>query len=185
MRRIDMMTASAVTLAALGALIGYAIGSAGTPSTKATHAPQPVDVRTEVIRKTVNVYRREHVAHGSGGAGGGSLPANRARGGYAPALARTRASGAHSSAPAAESAVRTRASGAAAGGGSSSTSAPVRTTASGATRPSSGSSAPVTTRSSGSGASGGGSGRPLSTRSSGGGDNEGGAHGDGGGEHGD
>jgi hypothetical protein len=165
MRRIDIMTASAATLAALGALIGYAIGSSGVPSTKVKHAPQPVDVRTEVIRKTVNVYRREHAAHGTGSGAESAVGTGAAS--RVGAAARTRASGTHATSPAPEAGVRTRTSGAAAPGGST-TRPPLRTATSGTTRSSAGSGSPVRTRTSGVG--GAPSGRPLSTRSSGGGD---------------
>ena len=66
MRRMELMTAGGVTLAGLGALVGLAIGSGDRPKLTAPRA-QPVEVRTEIIRKTVNVYRREHPHHAAGG----------------------------------------------------------------------------------------------------------------------
>ncbi len=203
MRRAEMMTAGGVTLAGLGALVGLAIGSGeGTPKALAPRA-QPVEVRTEVIRKTVNVYRREHPHHVTGpGAGGrGSSGANIPRTASAlSAATRTRSSGAHAVAPTASAApvVSTRSSGShstsgstssgrSSGGGSGSHTVKTRTSGS---RPTSGSHAggsgeggssspPVKTRASGGSTSGGGSGasRPVSTRASGGG--EGGDHGGG------
>lgn len=204
MRRAEMMTAGGVTLAGLGALVGLAIGSGeGAPRALAPRA-QPVEVRTEVIRKTVNVYRLEHPHRvtGTGGRGSSGAPVPRAAGALSAAT-RTRSSGAHAVIPTASAApvVSTRSSGShstsgpISGGGSSggAGSHTVKTRASGS-RPTSGSHAgggssqggsgsrPVKTRTSGSGASGGGSGsHPVSTRSSGGG----GEHGDHGGGHDD
>jgi hypothetical protein len=178
MRRMEMMTAGGVTLAGLGALVGLAIGSAGDSPKLAAARVQPVEVRTEIIRRTVNVYRREHPHHataggrGTGGTGGGSasgVPPGGA-GGVAYAATRTRSSGAGAAAPAyAKPVVTTRSSG----------SKPAYAS------PSSGNSGPqpVKTASSGSkstsgSASPGGSGsQAVKTRSSGGkggGDNGGG-----------
>jgi hypothetical protein len=139
MRRIEMMTAGGVTLAGLGALVGLAIGSAGGSHLPAPRVP-PVEVRTEVVRRTVNVYRHERPHHVAG-AGPGRPSSSSAT--PALALTRTRASGAPVSAPSAPStpAVTTRSSG-------------VRSA------PSSGAAGPkthnVTTRSSGGRASGAG-----------------------------
>jgi len=160
------MTAAGVTLGGLGVLVGMAIGSGEAPRLIAQRA-QPVEVRTEVIRKTVNVYRRakpQHVAAAGPGAGRGGARSSAVGG---AAVAATRTSGAHA-APVGSSAapvVSTRTSGA-------------RST-SGAGTQSSGN-VPVKTRTSGGGAAGGGSGssRSVTTRSSGGGGHNGGGHDD-------
>ena len=91
MRRMEMMTAGGVTLAGLGALVGLAIGS-GDRGTKLTvPRAQPVEVRTEIIRRTVNVYRREHPHHAAGtGPAGGSSSGISASGASAVASVQTR-----------------------------------------------------------------------------------------------
>jgi hypothetical protein len=162
MRRTEMMTAGGVTLAGLGALVGIAIGSGDSATKLTVPRPQPVEVRTEIIRKTVNVYRREHPHHaaGTGPAGGTStgISASGARA-VASAPTRTRTSGVGAVAPAgsATPVVSTRTSGSRGTSGSSAVGNPGST--------------PVKTRTSGASSSGGGSGssRPVSTRSSGGG----------------
>jgi hypothetical protein len=171
MRRTEMMTAGGVTLAGLGALVGLAIGSGGAGQKAVVPAAQPVEVRTEIIRKTVNVYRREHPHH----AAAGSTP-GRGSSGTPPSGAsataslgtRTRSSGARGVAPAsyATPVVRTASSGS-------------KGTSGAAPAAGSGSHA-VKTRSSGASSSGGGSGssRPVSTRSSGGGDGHNSGHDD-------
>src|SRR5450631_4718266 len=102
MRRMEMMTAGGVTLAGLGALVGLAIGSGGGGQKLALPCAQPVEVRTETIRKTVNVYRREHPHHVAG-AGPAGTSASRIHAPGATALAsvatRTRSSGAGAVAP--------------------------------------------------------------------------------------
>ena len=149
MRRSEMMTAGGVTLAGLGVMVGLAIGSNQTGA-KIAQRTQPVEVRTEVVRKTVNVYRRakpHHVAGvGPGTSGSGSSTA--------PYYARPATGTA--GAPA------------------------TRTSGARAIVPSSSATPPVSTRSSGGSASGGGSGatKAVSTRSSGGGDGGGGGHDD-------
>jgi len=179
MRRTEMMTAGGVTLAGLGALVGLAIGSAGDSPKLAAARVQPVEVRTEIIRRTVNVYRREHPHHatagggGSGGAGGGSAsgPPPAGAGGVAYAATRTRTSGAHAYAPAstATPVVTTRSSGSKptypSTSSGNSRSQPVRTASSGS-KQTSGSTSP-----------GGSGSQAVKTRSSGGkggGDNGGG-----------
>jgi hypothetical protein len=183
MPRKQMMKAAAVTLAGLGALVGLAVGSSGSAPKLVAQRQQPVEVRTEIIRKTVNVYRRAkpHQVAATGGGAGASGAGSGASG--TAASARTRSSGVHpalvgSSTPA----PRTRTSGASSNSGSGApqrSSAPtVRTRASGvhsapgSSAPHSPSSSPVKTRTSGASAGGGsGSGaRPVSTRSSGGGE---------------
>jgi len=72
MRRSEMMTAGGVTLGGLGVLVGLAIGSGGSTPKLIAQRAQPVEVRTEIVRKTVNVYRKakpQHVA--AAGPGGG------------------------------------------------------------------------------------------------------------------
>jgi hypothetical protein len=140
MRRRELMTAAGVSLAGLGVLVGMAIGSGGSSPVAAPRTP-PVEVRTEVIRKTVNVYRKAKPPAVSGtgpsksaGRSPGVLTANAATGSaYTP---RTRASGASAAAPAYSSAptVTTRSSGTRASSPSSSegTSRPVSTKSSGA-----------------------------------------------------
>jgi hypothetical protein len=102
MRRVQTMAAAGVTLAGLGALVGLAIGSGGGQKLVAQRTP-PVEVRTQVIRRTINVYRREHPHHVSG-TGPGGVPSGTALGGSSaatPAVARTRSSGAGAATPAA------------------------------------------------------------------------------------
>jgi hypothetical protein len=175
MRHIEKMTAGGVTLAGLGALVGLAIGSGDGGAKLVAQRTQPVEVRTEVIRKTVNVYRREHPHHATGtGPGGRSSSGTPARGpsGVASAATRTRSSGTGAIAPRASATpvVSTRSS------GSKGTSAPAPSGGSG--------SQTVKTRSSGASPSGGGSGggsgssRTVATRSSGGGGDNGGGHDD-------
>lgn len=171
MRRMEMMTAGGVSLAGLGALVGLAIGSGGAGPKAVVPAAQPVEVRTEIIRKTVNVYRREHPHHAAGSStpgrgSSGTLPAGASA--AASLATRTRASGARGTAPTsyATPVVSTRSSGSKAASGSA---------------PAGGSgSHVVTTRSSGASSSGGGSGssRPVSTRASGGGDGHSSGHDD-------
>jgi hypothetical protein len=136
MRRIEILTAGGVTLAGLGALVGLAIGSGdGGPKLVAPRA-QPVEVRTEIIRKTVNVYRREHPHHAAGtGTGSGSSSGTLARGpsGVASAVTRTRSSGAGAVAPAASAtpALITRSSGGSSSSGGAGSSHAVSTRSSG------------------------------------------------------
>jgi hypothetical protein len=169
MRRIEMMTAGGVTLGGLGVLVGLAIGSGtGTPKVIAQRA-QPIEVRTQVIRKTVNVYKRAKPPHVAAAGPGGK------RGSASPAVYRT-----GSGAP------TTRASGVKSAGTGSYAAAPVVSTRTSGAKSTSGSSSQgsgsgtVKTRTSG-GASGGGSksASPVSTRSSGGGGSDnGGGHDD-------
>lgn len=145
MRRKELMTAAGVTLAGLGVLVGLAIGSGGSAPAVVQRA-QPVEVRTEVIHRTINVYRKAKPPKASGtGSGGSAGRSSAVLTASAPAGAtytpRTRSSGASSSSPSYSSAptVTTRSSGGAAKSGG-------------------GSSAPVSTRSSGGGGNGGGDG---------------------------
>jgi hypothetical protein len=177
-RRMDLMTAGGVTLAGLGALVGLAINSgAGGHTLVAQHSPA-VEVRTEVIRRTVNVYRRTQPHHVAGSGTGRASPRGAVHGTTSAtysgaAAARTRASGATAgtgaqTAPSGASVVRTRSSGA--------TSKPTSGSESGTTK-----ALTVRTRTSGGSTAGSGAGtsKPLSTRSSGsGGDGHGGGHDD-------
>jgi hypothetical protein len=160
MRRTEMMTAGGVTLAGLGALVGLAIGSGDSGTKLTVSRAQPVEVRTEIIRKTVNVYRREHPHHAAGtGPAGGTSSGISASGARAVASGPTRPGSA-------TPVVTTRTS----GSKGTSSSSPVGSSGS----------TPVKTRTSGASSSGGGSGssHPVSTRSSGGGDGHGGGHDD-------
>jgi hypothetical protein len=160
-----MMTAGGVTLAGLGVLVGLAIGSGDGGSKLVAQRVQPVEVRTEVVRKTVNVYRRakpHHVA--AAGPGGARSTGATAKGSTAAVYSstRTRTSGAHAATPAQSAApvVSTRSSGArptsSSGSGSGSQTVKTRTSGAGSSGGSSGSSHAVTTRSSGGGDNGGG-----------------------------
>lgn len=136
MRPKELMTAAGVTLAGLGVLVGLTIGSGGAAPVVVQRA-QPVEVRTEVIRRTINVYRKAKPPKAAGVGPAGSvgrtsavLSASAPAGAtYAPT---TRSSGASSASPTYSSSptVTTRSSGGAAksGGGSS---APVSTRSSG------------------------------------------------------
>lgn len=167
MRRREIMTAGGVTLAGLGVLVGLAIGSGEQRTKSPLPVAQPVEVRTQIIRKTVNVYRRDH-PHRLAGTGGGGSPGSPSRGliGPTPVAARTRTSSARALAPVASPTPVLRA----------------RSSGSKVTRPSAaGGPAPVTvtTRSSGAGARSGAprSAHPVKTRASGGGDGGDGNHG--------
>jgi hypothetical protein len=169
MRRAEMMTAGAVTLAGLGAIVALAIGSGDAGQKLAAQRIPPVEVRTEVIRRTVNVYR--HQRTNGAGVGAGSSGGAPWRSGAAASSATTRSSGAPRAAPSAP-VVATRSSGASRTPAPSTSQArPVGTRSSGASRPSGSSSSPArsVTRASGGGSSGAGPSHPVSTRSSGGG----------------
>ena len=163
-----LRTVTACTaVGALGIVTGLALGSGHSPAALDARAKQPVEVRTQVIRRTVHVYRHAkppHVAPGISklAAAGPSTRASGAGGTRAtgsPSAPVTRASGAAGTPRAAGSpaAPVTRASGVRSGSGRSP-------------------SAPVTTHSSGAGA--GGSGGAVKTRASGGHGDEGGRHDD-------
>jgi hypothetical protein len=113
MRRMETMTAGGVTLAGLGALVGLAIGSNGSTQKLVAQRIPPVEVRTEIIRKTITVYRREHPHHATGPGPGNapSGPLAQAPAGSAPVA--THSSGVHAIAPAASESpvVSTRSSG--------------------------------------------------------------------------
>jgi hypothetical protein len=172
MGRRETMSAGGVTLAGLGVLVGLAVGSGEGGPKLIAQRTQPVEVRTEVIRKTVNVYRRAHPRHVAGTGPGGTGPAGASAAGSRAAgssaggavVGRTRSSGAGAVAP-------------------TSSAAPVVRTASSGSKSTSGSGLPssagtqVKTRTSGAGSTGG-SAKSVSTRSSGGGDGKGGGHDD-------
>lgn len=163
MRRNQLMTAGGVTLAGLGVLVGLAVGSQGAAPAIVARRSQPIEVRTEVIHKTVNVYRRAKPPHVAAAGPGGARSASGALYGASTA-ARTRTSPVHAATGApVGTVVSTRTSGAKAVSGS----------------PQSSGSGAVTTRSSGSAGGSSGSARPVSTRSSGGGGGDnGGGHDD-------
>lgn len=164
MLRTRALTAAGAGLAGAGVLAGLAIGS-GQHATTAPRTP-PLEVRTEVIRKTVHVYRREHPRRGGGGAGsgtGGNGHVLAAVG--APTRAVTPVSTASSGARRHEAAIptrplRTRVSGTHPSTGTRNPSGapqrrPVSTHSSGASRPSGSLRRPVRTRTSGHGGDGG------------------------------
>lgn len=167
MRRTAILTAGGMTLAGLGALVGLAIGL-GDPRPKSpVPVTPPVEVRTEIIRKTVNVYRRERPHHVAGTGGGGSSGSpSRGLSVAAPIATRTRSSGTGAVAPVASATpvVRTRSSGSKVTRGSTQAGSPgsrtvkTRSSGAGATGLAPGSSHPVKTRSSGSGGGDGGDG---------------------------
>lgn len=168
MRRIEMMTAGGVTLGGLGVLVGLAIGSGTAAPKVVAQRAQPIEVRTQVIRKTVNVYRRAKPPHVAAAGPGGK-----------------RTGSASSAVYAAGGAPTTRTSGIKSAGTGSYAPAPVVSTRTSGSKSTSGSSSQgsgsgtVKTRTSGGGASGGsGSARTVSTKSSGGGGDNGGGHDD-------
>jgi hypothetical protein len=121
--------AAGSTLTALGLAVGLALGSgSGKPTLAAVSSP-PLEVRTQVIRRTVHVYRHTKPAHAPAGSpprrpgpGATGAPATRASGGVAQPVpaAVTRSSGsrpaAHGESGGGPHGVRTRTSGAAGGG---------------------------------------------------------------------
>ena len=164
----------AIAMAALaGGLAAFALRPAAGTSTSTLAARNPaVEVRTQVIRRTVHITRHEHGAALRGARGASALVIAE------HGKARTKASGGHGPAHAAgTAAVATRVSGAhgTSNGQSAASAAPVATRSSGSHSASAApatQSHPVTTRSSGShsGSTAGSSasGHPV-TRSSGGG----------------
>jgi len=61
---LPLKTAGGISLVALGALAGYAVGAgpAGEQPAAAT-AKRPVEVRTQTIRRTVRIVKRERPKH--------------------------------------------------------------------------------------------------------------------------
>lgn len=165
MRRNAMAMAGGTTLAVLGALVGFAIGSGNRHEPLLAQRRLPVEVRTEIVRKTINIYRREHPHHP---AGGWPPPGSVAAGSSESAsLARTGSSGsrAAASAPSAAWVLSTRSSG---------RRRSARAPAAAGQAP-----ANLRTRSSGASTSGSGAARPVRTSTSGrGGERDDGAHDD-------
>jgi hypothetical protein len=164
--RRSRFVAAVIALVA-GGLAAFALRPSEGATTGTLAARNPaVEVRTQVIRRTIHIIRHEPAASfhasGSGGASAGHAAT-------ASAPVSTRTSGSHGSPSAPASApVSTRTSGSH-GSPSAPASAPVSTRTSGSHgAPSAPASAPVSTRTSGStgASSGGSSGRPV-TRSSG------------------
>jgi hypothetical protein len=186
MRRTHARTAAGLTAFAAGVLVALSMRSSGTPTATLAARNPAVEVRTEVIRRTIHIVRHE-TAHGYALVrGGGSGTAPRA---LAPAAPRSRTSGSHtgSGSPAGTYVgppVATRTSGSHAAPTSGAAPAPTPVTT--RTSPShvgstgtGGAGAPTTvrTRTSGAGStSGSSSGSPVRTRTSG----AGGKHDDGG-----
>jgi hypothetical protein len=167
-------------------LAGFSLRTAPSSTTTVAARNPAADIRTEVIRRTIHVVRREHPRLGVLPRGSAALPGGGVR---TVSAVRTHASGSHASGSAGYSAtpgapVTTRTSASHAGGsytaGSGAPTAPVttRTSASHSSGSSATGSAPsggrVTTRTSSHGTSSTQGGRPT-TRSSGG---DGSDHGD-------
>jgi hypothetical protein len=156
MRRTHTRTAAAVTALAAGGLAAFALRPTNKPTLAIAARDPVVEVRTQVIRRTIHIIRHEPAAQ---------FPVPRERRGFregarartgasgshhaSAAAATTRTSGAHTSYSGGSVATRTSGSHAGSGSGSSSTSRP-------------------TTRTSGSHTGGGSSG--PTTRTSGGGE---------------
>lgn len=138
MSTVKTKLAAAATLVGLGGLAGWAINQpAGNDKAAAAQAAAPVEVRTQVIRRTVHIVRHEKPKHrrkaaaaaagaggGGGGTGGGASAASVGSyggGGGAPV---TRSSGGGSGVPASSPAPSrtsrpvTRTSGSSGSGGS-------------------------------------------------------------------
>ena len=144
MNGIKTKVGAGATLAALGGLAAYALGSGDQPAASQAAKTQPVEVRTETIRQTVRVVKREkphhprRKPHGSASAGSAPRQVSAAAAPAAVAAAAPPASASH---------VTTRSSGSAAAP------APVRhvTTRSSGSAGTPATTHHVTTRSSGSG----------------------------------
>ena len=60
MRGVQTKVAAGFSLVALGSLAGYAVGAGGDQPAQATAAKrQPVEVRTQTIRRTIRVVKHE------------------------------------------------------------------------------------------------------------------------------
>ncbi len=60
MRGVQTKVAAGFSLVALGSLAGYAVGAGGDQPAHATAAKrQPVEVRTQTIRRTIRVVKHE------------------------------------------------------------------------------------------------------------------------------
>ena len=97
MRRSHTRTAAAITAVAAGGLAAFTLRPADTPTaaTLAANTP-PVEVRTQVITRTVHVIRHQSGAHHPGrrGAIATGTPGS-SKGGSAGGAVRTSASGSH------------------------------------------------------------------------------------------
>jgi hypothetical protein len=114
---LPLKTAGGISLVALGALAGHAVGSgpAGEQPSAAT-AKRPVEVRTETIRRTVRIVKRERPKRqGATVASAASAPAQQTS--AATAVAPPLAPPANPTAPTNSAPVRTRTSGAGPAGG--------------------------------------------------------------------
>lgn len=56
--QLTMKVAAAVMLVALGGVAGFALNANHGNAATAAHKPQPVEVRTQVIRHTVRIHRK-------------------------------------------------------------------------------------------------------------------------------
>jgi hypothetical protein len=64
MRGIQTKVAAGFSLVALGSLAGYAVGAGGDQPAQVTAAKrQPVEVRTQTIRRTIRVVKHEKPRH--------------------------------------------------------------------------------------------------------------------------
>lgn len=150
MRITNTRVAAAITALAAGALSAAALhqGTSTKSTSLAANQPPVVEVRTQVIRRTVHVVRHEHpprplrarttAAGGTPPPGGATASAQRAGATRAVAPVRTASSGARPVSevprtPVASAPVRTRTSGSSApkSAGGSSPKTPVRTRTSG------------------------------------------------------
>jgi hypothetical protein len=187
MRRRHSRTAAVAVALAAGSLAAFALKPAAGTSTATLAARNPaVEVRTQVIRRTIHVIRHEPGAALRGSRGSSAIVV---AGHAQKARARTAASAAHHlPAHASATAAVTRTSGTHASSPAPATSHPVSTRSSGthAASPAPATSHPVSTRSSGSHSSSptAASSKPV-TRSSGGGGKRGDDGGDGHGSGGD
>lgn len=181
MGRSHTRAAAGVAALAAGALAAFALRpSPGTVTATLASRERGVEVRTQIIRRTIHIVRHESVA---------VLPRDRSRTSVLlERKARTGASGSHKGASGSALAVATRASGAHSGATYVANSGATATTRASGSHGTSSSGAsgshPVSTRASGSHGSTS-SGRPV-TRSSGSGghgDDGGDGHGDGGGDN--
>jgi hypothetical protein len=183
MKRSRNRIAAALTAVLAGGLAAFALRPSDKPTATLAAQHPVVEVRTQVIRRTIHVVRHQSAGHHPAprGAVATGSPGSGKRGGAAGAV-RTGSSGAHAASGsgagsyvAASGAVTTRSSGSHA------------STPSTSSAPSSSGSAPVRTRTSGSAGStgtsshpsSGGGAKPVTTRSSGskGGDGGDGGHG--------
>jgi hypothetical protein len=158
LRRSELLIAGGATAAVLGVIAATAIPAGDKGHRTVADSIPPVEVRTEVVRRTINVYRREH-PHRVGATPGASPRGTATRSLSAATSTRTSGRPASSTgAPAAgfASPVRARASGVGsspqsrpARGESHGTAPRTRTSGSAGAAPAAGSSKPARTRTSG------------------------------------